>query len=173
MLSNKEFEQIFNLYYQPICKYLLLFTGDFGMIEDTVQSIFVKLWEDRETISITYIKTYLFVSAKNRILNSMRNQQKRTDLLQDYFVNELIKEQSDEVIDIDEFISLVEKSVDELPPKTKNVYCLSRYHNMSYKDIACQENISIKTVENHISKALQRINLFLSTYYKKMPQENA
>ncbi len=138
------------------------------MIEDTVQSIYVKLWEDKDTISINYIKTYLFVSAKNRILNSIRDQQKRRDLLQDYFVNELIKEQADEIIDIDEFISLVEKSVDDLPPKTKNVYCLSRYNNMSYKEIASKENISVKTVENHISNALQRINNHLKTYYKKV-----
>lgn len=168
MLNREDFEHTFNLYYRSLCKYLLLFTDDFGMIEDTVQSIYVKLWEDRDIISIHYIKTYLFVSAKNRILNSIRDQQKRRDLLQDYFVNELIKEQADEIIDIDEFISLVEKLVDDLPPKTKNVYCLSRYNNMSYKEIANKENISVKTVENHIAKALQRINNHLKTYYKKV-----
>jgi len=168
MLNREDFEHTFNLYYRPLCKYLLLFTDDFGMIEDTVQSIYVKLWEEKDTISINYIKTYLFVSAKNRILNSIRDRQRRRDLLQDYFVNELIKEQADEIVDIDEFILLVEKSVEGLPPKTKNVYCLSRYSNMSYKDIASKENISVKTVENHISKALQKINNYLKTYYKKV-----
>ncbi|MDR1882575.1 MAG: RNA polymerase sigma-70 factor [Prevotella sp.] len=168
MLDREDFEHAFDLYYRSLCKYLLLFTDDFGMIEDTVQSIYIKLWEDKDTVSINYIKTYLFVSAKNRILNSIRDRQKRRDLLHDYFVNELAKEQADEIIDIDEFISLVEKSVDELPPKTKNVYCLSRYGNMSYKEIANRENISVKTVENHISKALQRINKRLKTYYKKV-----
>lgn len=166
MFSKEDFEQAFNLYYRSLCKYLLLFTDDFGMIEDTVQSIYVKLWEDRETISISYIKTYLFVSAKNRILNSIRDQQKRRDLLHDYFVNELIKEQADEIVNIDEFISLVEKSIDELPPKTKNVFCLSRYNNMPYKEIANKENISVKTVEKHISTALQRISNHLKAYYK-------
>jgi RNA polymerase sigma-70 factor (ECF subfamily) len=139
------------------------------MIEDTVQSIYIRLWEEREAISIHYIKTYLFVSSKNRILNSIRDWQKRKDLLRDYFINELINEQADEIVDIDEFISLVEKSVDELPPKTKNVYCLSRYSNLSYKEIADREHISVKTVENHISKALQRINTYLNTFYKKIP----
>lgn len=168
MLNKVDFEHIFNLYYRSLCKYLLLYTDDFEMIEDTVQSIFIKLWEEKDTISINNIKTYLFASAKNRILNSIRDQQKRKDLLQDYFINELIKEQADEIVNIDEFISLVEKSVDELPLKTKNVYCLSRYKNMSYKEIANRENISVKTVENHISKALRRINNYLRRYYKKM-----
>lgn len=168
MLSKEEFEQIFNLYYRSLCKYLLLFTSDFEMIEDTVQSIYVKLWEDRNSISVNYIKTYLFVSAKNRVLNSIRDQQKRKDLLQDYFINELTKEQADDIIDMDEFISLVEKSVNELPPKTQKVFRLSRYDNMSYKEIADKEDISVKTVENHISKALQRIRKKLKTYYKKV-----
>lgn len=168
MLDKGEFERAFNLYYKSLCKYLLLFTNDFGIIEDTVQSIYVKLWEERETISIDYVKTYLFVSSKNRILNSIRDQNRRRDLLQDYFIDELIKEQADDIIDIDEFLSLVEKIVNDLPQMAKNIYCLSRYDNMSYKEIASKENISIKTVENHMSKALQKINSALNTYYKKL-----
>lgn len=168
MLDKEEFEHIFNLHYKSLCKYLLLFTKDFDIIEDTVQSIYVKLWEDRETISINHIKAYLFVSAKNRILSSIRNQNRRRDLLQDFLVDELIKEEADDIIDIDEFHSLVEKCVNELPPKAKNIYCLSRYDNLSYKEIASKENISVKTVENHISKALLKINSGLKSYYKKM-----
>lgn len=168
MLNQEEFEHIFNLHYKPLCKYLLLFTKDFGIIEDTVQSIYVKLWEDRETISINYVKAYLFVSAKNRILSHIQNQNRRRDLLQDFFIDELIKEEADDIIDIDEFFSVVETLVKELPPKAQNVYCLSRYHNMSYKEIASKENISVKTVENHMSKALQKINTALKSYYKKI-----
>jgi RNA polymerase sigma-70 factor (family 1) len=167
MLNRERFEHIFNLYYRPLCKYLLLFTDDFEMIEDVVQAVCVKLWEDREKISDDYIKTYLFVSAKNRILNSIRDQKRRRDLLHDYFVNELAKEQADDIIDFDEFISRVEQSIEDLPPKTKDIFRLSRYDNMSYKDIAGHENISVKTVENHISKALKRINTYLKSYYDK------
>lgn len=168
MLKQEEFEHIFNLYYKSLCKYLLLFTKDMAVIEDTVQSIYVKLWEDRDTISINYVKTYLFVSAKNRILNSLRDQKRRRDILQEFFVDELAKEQAEDTINIDEFLSLVENSVSELPPKAKNIYSLSRYHNMSYKEIASKENISVKTVENHISRALQKINKDLKSYYRKM-----
>lgn len=168
MLNKEEFEHIFNLYYHPLCKYLRLFTDDYGMIEDVVQSIYIKLWEDREKVSVSHIKTYLFVSSKNRIFNSLRDQQRRQDLLHDYFINELEKERAEDIVNIDEFISLVEKSITQLPPKTKKVFCLSRYYKMPYKDIACQEKISIKTVENHISKALHRINSYLNSYYKKL-----
>ncbi len=166
-LNKEEFESLFHLYYNSLCKYLLLFTDDYNMIEDTVQSVFTKLWTDKEKVSIEYIKTYLFVSSRNRILNSIRDQQRRRDLLHDYFVNELEKEQAHDIVDIEEFSSLVRKSIDELPPKTKEIFCLSRYSKMSYKEIALRNNISIKTVESHISKALQQISRYLNAYYKR------
>ena len=168
MLSKEKFKHIFNLYYHPLCRYLLLFTDDYGMIEDVVQSIYIKLWEERENVSDTSIKTYLFIASKNRILNSIRDRQKRNDLLYDYFIRELEKEQAEDIVNMDEFTSLVEESIDHLPPKTKEIFCLRRYNKMSYKDIAHLENISTKTVENHISKALQRISSFLNTHYKKL-----
>lgn len=167
MLNRERFEHIFNLYYRPLCKYLLLFTDDFETIEDTVQTVYVKLWEDREKISDDYIKTYLFVSARNKILNSIRDQNRRRDLLHDYFINELAKEQAEDIVDLNDFVSRVEQSIEDLPPKTKEIFRLSRYDNMSYKDIADKENISIKTVENHIAKALKRINGYLRFHYNK------
>lgn len=165
MLNKEEFEHIFNLYYHLLCKYLRLFTDDYEMIEDVVQSIYIKLWEDRGKVSPDHIKTYLFVSSKNRILNSIRDRQRRRDILDDYLITELEKEQAEDIVDIEEFISLVDKSINQLPPKTKKIFCLSRYDKMSYKEIACQEEISIKTVENHISKALRRISSYLNSYY--------
>lgn len=169
MFNKEDFERLFSLYYHPLCRYLRLFTDDYAMIEDVIQSIYIKLWEDREKVSLTNIKTYLFVSSKNRMLNAIRNQQRRRDLLHDYFINELEKEQAEEIVNIEEFISLVEKSIDQLPPKTRKIFYLSRYNKMAYKDIASQEEISIKTVENHISKALRRICSYLNDYYKKLP----
>lgn len=168
MFNKKEFEHIFNLYYHSLCKYLLLFTDDYGMIEDVVQSTYIKLWENREKISNDNIKTYLFVSSKNRILNSLRDRQRRQDILQEYFINELEKENAQDIIDIDEFIVLVEESIHQLPPQTKDIFCLSRYNKMSHKEIAHQKNISVRTVETHISKALQRIYSYINSYYEKL-----
>lgn len=168
MFNKEDFEHVFSLYYHPICKYLRLFTDDYEMIEDVVQSVYVKLWEDKEKISLNHIKAYLFVSAKSRMLNSVRDQQRRRDILHNYFINELEREQAEDIVNIDEFTSLVEKSINQLPPKAKKIFNLNRYSDMSYKDIAQQENISVRTVENHISKALQRIGEHLISHYKKL-----
>ncbi len=168
MIKHGEIEYIFKSHYQSLCRYLRLYTQDFDLIEDTVQSIFVKLWEERETIEITYIKTYLYVSAKNHILNSLRNSQRQTDLLQEYFINELMKEEGDDIINLDDFMILLEDSVNQLPDKMREIYRMSRNQQMSYKEIALHENISVKTVENHISKALKRISDYIKLHSKRI-----
>lgn len=166
MLNKKEFEHIFNTYYHSLCKYLLLFTTDFAQIEDVVQSIFIKLWEDRDTITTINVKSYLFIAARNRILNAIRDSRNREDILEDFYKNELIIENAEEIINFEEFYNLVQESVNHLPERTQEVYRLSREQKIPYKIIASDLNISIKTVENHMTNALKRIGDYLKSHYK-------
>lgn len=167
MLDKKEFEQNFNLHYNSLCRYLFLFTSDFTEIEDVVQSVFLKLWEDRETISNINIKSYLFIAAKNRIINTIRNKRNQRNLLEDFLLNELIQEDANDIVNIDEFYIKVQESVNLLPEKTQIIYRLSREKKLSYKEIAEKQNISIKTVENQMSSALKRVCNYLRLHYKK------
>ncbi len=167
MLDKKEFEQNFNLHYNSLCRYLFLFTSDFTEIEDVVQSVFLKLWEDRETVSNINIKSYLFIAAKNRIINTIRNKRNQRNLLEDFLLNELIQEDADDIVNIDEFYIKVQESVNLLPEKTQIIYRLSREKKLSYKEIAEKQNVSIKTVENQMSSALKRVCNYLRLHYKK------
>lgn len=166
MLAKEEFEQIFNTHYNSLCKYLFLFTSDFAAIEDIVQSVFIKLWEDREKVLTENVKAYLFIAVRNRALNAIRDSRRRDEILEEFYTNELINENAEDIIDMNEFYDLVQKSVDLLSEKTKEVYLLSREHKLSYKEIAARQNISVKTVENHIGNALKRINENLKSYYE-------
>lgn len=154
-MDEKDFEHVFNLYYTSLCKYLFLFTDDFDLIEDTVQSVFVKLWEDKYKIAIRQIKVYLFVAARNRILNAIRDTKRRRTILYSIFLNTSAEGCSEDVINIEEFCVIVEQAVSRLPSKMQAVYRLSREKKLSYKEIALLQNISIKTVENQISNALR------------------
>ncbi len=167
MLDKKEFEQNFNLHYNSLCRYLFLFTSDFTEIEDVVQSVFLKLWEDRETVSNINIKSYLFIAAKNRIINTIRNKRNQRNLLEDFLLNELIQEDADDIVNIDEFYIKVQESVNLLPEKTQIIYRLSREKKLSYKEIAEKQNVSIKTVDNQMSSALKRVCNYLRLHYKK------
>lgn len=154
------------MYYNPICKYLLLFTNDFSVIEDVVQSIFVKLWEERGQYEIDSIRAYLFVASRNKVLNEIRNQNTREQLLAKFYLDELILDKSEDIIDNEEFKFVVNKVVNELSDRAQVVYRLSREEGLSYKEIAVRLDISVNTVENHMGHALRRITDILRELYK-------
>lgn len=166
MLDKKEFEHTFNLYYDSLCKYLFLYTTDFTLIEDVVQSAFLKLWEDREIILTTNIRAYLYLAVRNRIINAIRDSRNRKNLLEDFFIEEIMDEKTADIIDFDEFYEKVQESVNLLPEKTQIVYRLGREENLSYKEIAVKQNVSVKTVENQMSYALKCIYDHLKLHYK-------
>nr|WP_236263860.1 RNA polymerase sigma-70 factor [Dysgonomonas sp. Marseille-P4677] len=165
-MDEKEFEHTFNLYYHSLCKYLYLFTTDFTLIEDVVQSAFLKLWEDRENVSITNIRAYLYLVVRNRIINAIRNNRNRKNLLEDFFIEEMINEEATDIIDFEEFYEKVQESVNLLPEKAKIVYRLVREEKFSYKEIAKKHNVSVKTIENQMSYALKCIRDNLKSYYE-------
>ena len=126
--------------------------------KEIVQDVFVKLWENREKItSYALFNSYLFTIAYNTSIDLVRkriNEKKYLDYLHSLQKNYLV----DDIIDIIDYQDLniqVEQLVEKLPLKQREVYKLSREHHLSYKEIAEKLKISVNTVENHISKALQ------------------
>lgn len=164
MLGKKEFESIYNLHYNSLCKYLYLFTNDFSLIEDTVQSVFIKLWEDREAIQILNIKSYLFIAARTRIFNAIRDKKKKEYLLTSFYQEEMLNTNSEEIIDYNEFYDVIQKLITKLPEQTQTIYKLSRHEKLKYKEIAKVLDISIKTVEKHLSTALKYLNENIKPY---------
>ena len=86
-MDIQTFRIYYDTYYKPLCRFLNLYTQDIEVIEDVIQEIFLKLWENKDSIEITYIKTYLFRAAKNKVLNHLRNEENRHYLLENWFNN--------------------------------------------------------------------------------------
>lgn len=165
-INLEVFREIYDLYYEPLCKFLLFYTKDTLVIEDIVQEVFLSLWEQRNSIKITYIKTYVFQSAKNKLLNHLRNEKNRSVLLEKWFQeqlqNQLLNKDS---FEIEQVLKVVEKAIDNLPKKCQEIFVLSKTQNMTYKQISELKQISVKTVENQMGIALKKIRAFLSEYY--------
>lgn len=167
--SNKSFIDIhvfreyYDLYYNPLCRFLNLYTQDTAIIEDVLQEIFLKLWENRKAIEINYIKTYLFHAAKNRVLNHLRDEQNRHYLLENWFNQQQEEKEHEDCFDIETFTAVLEQAINQLPDKCKEIFLLSRREQLSYKQIAEKQNLSVKTVEAQMSIALKRIRNILST----------
>lgn len=157
------FRKYYDLYYDQLCHFLNFYTQDITIIEDVLQEVYLKLWENRDEIEIQYIKTYLFHAAKNRVLNHLRDEQNRHYLLENWFNQQKQEKQGKECYDIEQFTTLLYKAIDQLPEKCREIFILSRQEKLTYKQIAEKLNISVKTVEAQMGIALKRIRETLAT----------
>lgn len=157
-LTDKEtHEYLFKTWYDPLCKYAYSILKDQFEAEDAVQKVFFKLWDDRHNISITTsVKSYLYMAVHNISLNRI----KQMKIQQQHTQQMAMEEPSDhnevyEGIVGKELNYKIQLAIAQLPPRCREVFQLSRFEMMSYKEIARQLDISSNTVENQIAKALK------------------
>lgn len=166
-INLDSFRELYDLYYTPLCDYLNLYTKDIQVIEDVIHDVFLKLWENKDSLDISYIKTYIFHSAKNQILNYLRNEANRSSLLEKWFQQQIEdRNATNNSFDTDKLFAVVLEAIDTLPPKCKELFLLSKIENKTYREIAVLKDLSIKTVENQMGIALKKIRDFLHSKYE-------
>lgn len=153
--DTKAFEAVFRAYYPFLCNYATKITKEATEAEEIVQELFVRLWEKRDTISITTsLKQYLFRATKNLCLNHLRHRKIKDEYElivsreneTDYFIEEQL-----------EILQLIDKAIASMPAKRQEIFRLSRQQGLKYKEIAQILSISVKTVETQISLALKTL----------------
>ncbi len=155
MLDKTTYKNLFNLYYQALCQYAYSITNDRMESEDMVQDVFVYLWTKRDAIEISSNpKSYLLTSVRNKIYEN--NRKKTLIIVSNEDDNRLnnVAENNLEV-NFDEYL-LVDKlytSIRQLPKRCSAIFALSKIEGKSNKDIADHLGLSIKTVENQMTKA--------------------
>lgn len=164
--SYRQFQIVFDKYYNPLCNYALTFTKNADSSEDIVQELFVKIWEDRrDLLNDETIRYYLFTATRNNCITWLRGRKNALILEWD-------EQEHESVIDPGTFNgyrdtgketdpALLKEAIDRLPPKCREIFLLSRFSKMTYKDIAASLGISTKTVENQLGKALRMLRSFL------------
>lgn len=163
-IDLESFQKHYDSNYKQLCRFLNLYTHDPQIIEDVLQDVFLKFWENRNSVEVEYVKTYLFHAAKNQILNYLRNEQNRHYLLEKWFNQQLEDRQNKDCFNIEKFTSVLDIAINNLPEKCKEIFILSRKENLTYKQIAEAKGISIKTVENQMGIALKKIREFMASY---------
>ncbi|MEM7549779.1 MAG: RNA polymerase sigma-70 factor [Bacteroidota bacterium] len=157
--DKEAFEQVFKQYYNALFNLSKGILKDEAIAEEQVQEVFIKLWERKEELQADIkLFPYLLTSVRNRSYNYVRDHtvaQKYVDhQLQQYreqIFNQDYEQYSDEII------LKLNKVIDQLPDKCREVFKLSRFENLSHKEISKRLNISTKTIENHITKAMKVI----------------
>lgn len=160
--NKKAFAKVFRYYYPSLCNYANIFCKNHSTSEEVVQEVFIKIWENRKKITIrTSLEKYLYISVKNYSYNYFRDNFK-------HIFSELegldIPFNQDNYLELDELKKICEKAINELPPKCKEIFLLSREKGMTYNQIAKAKGISNKTVENQLGIALKKLRSELGPY---------
>lgn len=159
--DKKTFDQIFGLYYPQVINYVQSKIANVHLVEEVAQITFIKLWEYRNHLSEELaLNIQIFRIAKTVLIDQLRKQyRKKNDIL---FVGKNVLEHGvDEglqnSLSYNETYQRLYLILNTLPPIRRKVFMLSRIDGFSHKEIAELLNISTKTIESHITKALKHI----------------
>lgn len=168
--EKKAYEAIYNEFFGVLYHLCLQYLHDEKAAEEIVQDTFMKLWEIRYSLNDQFnIKSFLYTVAKNNSLNHLRNQKVSLKHLENMKYLEMqfnyeALERLGNYIRFEELRNKIEESIASLPPEIIETFRLSRFEELSYKDIASRQEISIKTVEARISRALRILRVELKDY---------
>jgi RNA polymerase sigma-70 factor (ECF subfamily) len=164
--DEKALEMLFKEYYQPLCRYAMSYLEDPADAEEVVQNCFIKLWEKREKIDIqSSVKSYLYQIIRNACLNEIKHQKvKKSYGEMVSHQGELLSEASDQSTLKSELEEKISIALQSLPQQCRLIFTMSRFEELKYQEIADQLNLSIKTVENQMGKALKLMRAQLQDY---------
>lgn len=161
-LINKDkdaFEFIFNQYFSVMVNYAFKFMDTRVEAEEVVQDVFFKFWERCESLSTdTSIKSYLYRSVHNSCLNVIKHNKVKDSYRQhvvQYMESSYQQEWDKE--DQESVATQIREEIDALPPRCSQIFKLSRYEGLKYQEIADHLEISVKTVEVQMGKALKTL----------------
>lgn len=161
--DEKAFKYLFDTYFVSLCRYVHLYLDSTQEGEELVLDIFMHLWEHGGQINLTLsLKAYLFQAARNRCLNFLRDRKSTLSL---DAVDDVANDETSSLLEMEELNLLVQEAICALPDKCREVFLLSREGSKTNQEIANEMDISIKTVEAQITKALKRIKGFLDDKY--------
>jgi RNA polymerase sigma-70 factor (ECF subfamily) len=151
------FEILFQSYYPSLCLFAKRYTHDMSLAREVVQDLFVYLWEHRNELSINIsIKSYLYRAVRFNTIRKMENEKKlgiRMDILP-----EPNEPEFNDHLEYAELQSSILGAIESLPGQCQNIFKLSRFEQLKYSEIAKKLNLSVKTIEAQISKALRMIH---------------
>ena len=151
-------------FYPSLCVFAQRYISSPEVCEDIVQEIFYNLWKNRKKIEVTSsFRNFLITSVKNGCTDYLRKKSVRQNYAKRQTAHEVM-DTPEEIYTISELEVMLHASLEQLSPNVKRAFELSRFENMTYNKIAEKMNISPKTVEAYISKALSTLRTELKDY---------
>lgn len=147
------FEKYFHAHFEGLHRYAYTLLGDNDEAKDAVQAVFIKIWEKKEQLDEERsVKSYLYTSIYNYCLNVKRHLKIKSAYASElnhknyYIHDEVIRKEAGKQI---------MNSLEKLPPQCRQIFYKSRFEEKKYSEIANEMNLSVKTIEVQIGKALR------------------
>ena len=167
--DRQAFNQLFTKHYNRLCNFARgIFKRD-DLAEETVQEVFINLWEQKEKIDVTKsVIAFLYTCVRNNAYNRIEKDKTRK------VYEERFMQKSNHVVEIDlndesgnQLIRLLKQAIELLPKKCREIFMMSRFEGLTYEEISEYMNISVKTVENHMGIAFHKLREYAVPRYNK------
>lgn len=173
-LSNDDrnsFKSIFHEYYQPLWHLSQYYLEDKDEAKEVVQDAFLKLWEIRHDLNPnSNLRNFLFTLVKNNCLNNLKRKQillkhhEKIRCIEMRYQYDSLAHMGDDYLEINELKDKIDVAIQQLPEHCRIVFEMSRFEDLKNREIAEKLNVTQKTVEAHLTKALKILRKELKDY---------
>lgn len=164
--SKEAFSLLFQTYYTDLVLFGGNFVKDKSSCEDIVQSIFLKLWNDRKNIQIeTSLKSYLLKAVRNSCLDEFRHLEIVRQYESDYEHSVLDCYDTENYVLYSDLHDHLHRALEQVPELYREAFMLNRFEGLKYREIAEELKVSERTVEVRISKTLELLRKLLKDFF--------
>ena len=168
--DERAFEYIYNLFYDKILAVAIYYLRSEELAKDLIAEVFCKMWDDRKKLpSIQKLDRYLYKTTKNRCLNYIRDNKKMIFVDDEELPLKLMLQVRDPETDLisKEYVKYINQAINDLPSRCRLIFVMVKEEMMKYKEVAEILDISVKTVENQMTKSIGVIRKAVSDYHQQ------
>lgn len=171
--EERIFDMLFKHYFSRLCHFVVEYVADEEVAKNLIQDTFVTLWNKKEEFDdTTNLNAWLYSTAKNLTMNYLRNQKVSSSWKQKLFLSQQqvelnyysLAQFDTTTLTSKEIEQIIKDTLEQLPAQCRKVFSMSRFENMKNREIAHELDISIKTVETHLTKGLKSMRIALKDY---------
>lgn len=161
--AKRGYELLFRRYYRPLCSHAVRFVYARDVAEDIVSEIFFSFWKNQAHLHVsTTYQAYLYSAVRKRAYSYMQREFQQESLTTDDTVESIhVEIDPEQLLQYTELYQRIEETVRTLPPQCQRVFVMSRFEGKKHREIADELQISPKTIEAHLSRALSQLRQVL------------